>query len=143
MRPCWTPAAWKSGRQECPALLGTVPIGRIVFTDRALPAVQPVNFALSGGDVVIRTTAGSKPAAAARGVVVAFEADEFDPVTRTGWSVVVTGPARVVSRPGELRRLRGLRLPVWAPGERGDHLAITPGLVAGRRTPVVDAGPAA
>ncbi|WP_308211793.1 pyridoxamine 5'-phosphate oxidase family protein [Actinoallomurus soli] len=70
------------GRQECLALLGAVPIGRIVFTDRALPAVWPVNFALSGGDVVIRTMAGSKPAAAARGAVVAFEADEFDPVRR-------------------------------------------------------------
>ncbi|MCO5991676.1 pyridoxamine 5'-phosphate oxidase family protein [Actinoallomurus spadix] len=123
------------GREECLALLGAVPIGRIVFTDRALPAVQPVNFVLSGGDIVIRTGAGSKLAAASRGAVVAFEADAFDPVTRTGWSVVVTGPARVVSQAGELRRLRDLALPVWAPGERGDYLAITPELVSGRRIP--------
>ncbi|WP_345347824.1 pyridoxamine 5'-phosphate oxidase family protein [Actinoallomurus liliacearum] len=123
------------GRQECLALLGAAQIGRIVFTDRALPAVQPVNFVLSGGDIVIRTTAGSKLAAAARGAVVAFEADEFDPRAGTGWSVVVTGQARVVSEAGELQRLRGLPLPVWVPGERGDYIAITPELVSGRRIP--------
>jgi nitroimidazol reductase NimA-like FMN-containing flavoprotein (pyridoxamine 5'-phosphate oxidase superfamily) len=123
------------GREECLALLGSAPIGRIVFTDRALPAVQPVSFAVSGGDIVIRTAPGSKLAAAARNAVVAFEADEFDPVAGTGWSVVVTGEARVVSEAGELERLRALPLPVWVPGDRGHYLAITAELVSGRRVP--------
>src|SRR5690606_37721252 len=69
---------------ECVELLATTPIGRVVFTDHALPAVQPVNFVLDGMTVVMRTTAGSKLAVAARNTVVAFETDEFDPVTRTG-----------------------------------------------------------
>jgi uncharacterized protein len=127
------------GRQECLALLGAAPIGRIVFTDRALPAVQPVSFVLSGGDIVIRTVPGSKLAAAARDAVVAFEVDDFDPVAGTGWSVVVTGQARVVSEAGELARLRALPLRVWASGERGHYLVITPELVSGRRIPVVSA----
>ncbi|WP_084965757.1 pyridoxamine 5'-phosphate oxidase family protein [Thermoactinospora rubra] len=50
-------------RRECLELLASAPIGRIVFTDRALPAVQPVNFRLDGERVVIRTTTGSKLAA--------------------------------------------------------------------------------
>ena len=33
---------------ECVELLATTPIGRVVFTDHALPAVQPVNFVLDG-----------------------------------------------------------------------------------------------
>ncbi len=65
-------------REECLDLLSSSPIGRIVFTDRALPAVQPVNFCLFEGNVVIRTMAGSKLAAAARNAVVAFEVDDFD-----------------------------------------------------------------
>ncbi|MGW3352896.1 pyridoxamine 5'-phosphate oxidase family protein [Nonomuraea rubra] len=65
-----------------------------VFTDRALPAAQPVAFHLDGERIVIRTGIGSKLAAATRHAVVAFEADEFDQEERTGWSVTVIGHAR-------------------------------------------------
>ena len=41
-------------------LLAEAPIGRIVFTDHALPAVQPVNFAMLGTDIIIRTSPESK-----------------------------------------------------------------------------------
>lgn len=121
--------------QECRELLGQVPLGRIVFTDRALPAIQPVNFLLSQGDVIIRTNPGSKLAAAARNAVVAFEVDEFDTDARGGWSVVVIGHARVVSENGALSRLRSLPLHSWAPGERDHYIAITPELISGRRLP--------
>src|SRR5207248_182284 len=78
-------------RGECLRLLGSVSIGRIIFTEHALPAAEPVNFALLGDAVVFRTAAGSRLAAAARNAVVAFEADEFHPATNTGWSVLVVG----------------------------------------------------
>lgn len=42
-------------REECLDLLSAAPIGRIVFTDHALPAVQPVNFHLNDQAIVIRT----------------------------------------------------------------------------------------
>ncbi len=119
--------------RECHDLLVGASLGRIVFTDRALPAIQPVSFALCDGDVVIRTSAGSKLAAAARNAVVAFEADQFDTSIRTGWSVVVIGHARVVAENGELTRLRGLSLHAWAPDERDYYIAITPEMISGRR----------
>jgi nitroimidazol reductase NimA-like FMN-containing flavoprotein (pyridoxamine 5'-phosphate oxidase superfamily) len=119
--------------RECRDLLVGASLGRIVFTDRALPAIQPVSFALCDGDVVIRTSAGSKLAAAARNAVVAFEADQFDTSIRTGWSVVVIGHARVVAENGELTRLRGLSLHAWAPDERDYYIAITPEMISGRR----------
>lgn len=121
--------------QECRELLGKVPLGRIVFTDRALPAIQPVNFLLAQGNVIIRTSSGSKLAAAARNAVVAFEVDQFDADARAGWSVVVVGHARVVSENGELTQLRGLPLHSWAPGDRDHYIAITPELISGRRIP--------
>jgi nitroimidazol reductase NimA-like FMN-containing flavoprotein (pyridoxamine 5'-phosphate oxidase superfamily) len=121
--------------QECRDLLGTVRHGRIVFTDRALPAIQPVNFVMADGDVVISTTAGSKLAAAARNAVVAFEIDEFDHAMSTGWSVVVIGHAHVVAEDGELSHLRDLPLKPWTPREPVHYIAITPELISGRRLP--------
>lgn len=35
-------------RSEALRLLGTVPLGRIVFTHQALPAIRPVNHVVEG-----------------------------------------------------------------------------------------------
>lgn len=49
------------GRQECLRLLAKAPVGRIVHTWHALPAVLPVNFALDGdGAVLLCTSATSE-----------------------------------------------------------------------------------
>ncbi|GAA5042853.1 nitroimidazol reductase NimA-like FMN-containing flavoprotein (pyridoxamine 5'-phosphate oxidase superfamily) [Thermocatellispora tengchongensis] len=120
-------------RTECMALLGSATIGRIVFTERALPAVQPVNFVLDGEDVVIRTGEGSKLSAAARDAVVAFEADEVDPVRHTGWSVTAVGNARIAREPAEIARLSALPLTTWAPGVRDHFIVMRTEQVTGRR----------
>src|SRR5207244_229686 len=65
-------------RDECMRLLASVPVGRIVYTRQALPAVALVNFALLDGDILIRTDAEDELAAATRDAVVAFEADRVD-----------------------------------------------------------------
>lgn len=120
--------------QECRALLATVPLGRIVFTHAALPAVQPVNFTMSGDDVIIRTSPASKLAAAARNTIVAFEIDDYDTEHRSGWSVVIVGHARRVSHTVELAALRELPLRPWtSAGHEDDFIRITPELVTGRR----------
>jgi len=124
-------------REECLALLPTVPVGRLVYTDRALPAVVPVNFVVDGGQVVIRTGGGSALAAAVRGSIVAFEVDDFDRAARNGWSVTVTGQARQVVDPVELERLSLLGLEPYASG-RDNFVVVPVQLVTGRR---VGAGP--
>ena len=92
------------GRQECLQLMAKVPVGRIVYTRRALPAVLPVNFSLDDdGAILLRTTAASDLVCAIDGAVVAFEADEVDAARHSGWSVVVTGSAAVVTRPFRAR----------------------------------------
>jgi hypothetical protein len=77
--------------------MASVPVGRIIYT-RALPAVELVNFALDHGDIVIRTDRSGKLAAAARGTVVAFEADHLDLAGQSGWSVTAIGPACAARR---------------------------------------------
>lgn len=73
---------------EALRLLGSVSLGRIVFTRHALPAVRPVNHILDDGHIVIRTHEGAALTSYARrncgpGVVVAYEADAIDPDTHT------------------------------------------------------------
>ncbi|MCI3241843.1 MULTISPECIES: pyridoxamine 5'-phosphate oxidase family protein [Streptomyces] len=120
-------------RQECLRLLAKVPVGRIVHTRQALPAVLPVNFSLEeDGAVVLRTAAASELVRAVDGVVVAFEADEVDAATRSGWSVVVTGPAGVVTDPGEHERLVRTGPRSWVPWPQEVFVRIEPELVTGR-----------
>src|SRR5690606_7809383 len=93
------------GRAEAMRLLASVPFGRIVFTRDALPAVRPVNHLVDGELIIVRTgltTGLSNSVRSARSVVVAYEADDIDPVRRLGWSVVITGAARPVTDPGLL-----------------------------------------
>lgn len=86
-------------------------MGRIGFTQRALPVIRPVNHVVDGDAVVLRTHGGSAlPHNAAVDQVVVCEADQIDPQTRTGWSVVVTGPATRITPP-ELSRYRQLLVP--------------------------------
>ncbi|NUP31560.1 MAG: pyridoxamine 5'-phosphate oxidase family protein [Streptomycetaceae bacterium] len=120
-------------RQECLRLLAKVPVGRIVHTRQALPAVLPVNFGLDGdGAVVLRTSAASELARAVDGVVVAFEADEVDAATQSGWSVVVTGAAGVVTDPVEHDRLLRTGPRSWVPSPEEVFVRIEPELVSGR-----------
>ncbi|RSN70981.1 pyridoxamine 5'-phosphate oxidase family protein [Actinomadura sp. WAC 06369] len=118
---------------ECRDLLGRAAIGRIVFTHRALPAVQPVNFVVARRDIVIRTSRTSRLATAAADTVVAFEIDDVDTAARTGWSVVVVGRARRVTDPREIAALEALPLDTWVPGRRDVFIRIGSDLVTGRR----------
>jgi nitroimidazol reductase NimA-like FMN-containing flavoprotein (pyridoxamine 5'-phosphate oxidase superfamily) len=120
-------------RADCLRLLASVPLGRVVFTDRALPAIQPVNFVLDGDDILIRTSTGSKLALAMRDTIVAFEADDIDPATQTGWSVTLVGHARPVEDPDEVTRLTRLRLRPWTPGPSDRFVRISGSDLAGRR----------
>ena len=81
---------------------------------------------------MIRTGSSGKLAAAARGAVVAFEADQLDLAGQTGWSVTAIGPSTEVTDPGELARLRTIGLKSWAPGERDHFIRISPVMLNGR-----------
>ena len=119
-------------RDECLKLMASVPVGRVIYTRRALPAVELVNFALDRGEIVLRTSPSGKLAAAARGAVVAFEADCVDPAHRAGWSVTAIGPGREVTDPAEIARLRAIGLSAWAPGAREHFIRISPEILNGR-----------
>jgi nitroimidazol reductase NimA-like FMN-containing flavoprotein (pyridoxamine 5'-phosphate oxidase superfamily) len=120
-------------RQECLRLLAKVPVGRVVYTRHALPAVLPINFSLdTDASVLLRTSPESDLVRAIDGVVIAFEADEFDVATRSGWSVVVTGRATVVTDPAEHDRLSQCGPTSWMPLRDAVFVRIDSEMVTGR-----------
>ncbi|SFE86564.1 pyridoxamine 5'-phosphate oxidase family protein [Blastococcus tunisiensis] len=84
------------GDAECRRLLGTVRVGRLGFTDAALPAILPVPFSVVDDCIRIPAREGNRVLDAVRRSVVAFAVDSYDDLTRTGWGVTVVGPAHVV-----------------------------------------------
>ncbi|MBM9510180.1 pyridoxamine 5'-phosphate oxidase family protein [Actinacidiphila acididurans] len=125
-------------RQECLALLAEVPVGRVVYTRRALPAVLPVNFSLDeDGSVLLHSSAGSDLVRAIDGAVIAFEADEFHAASRSGWSVVVTGRATVVTDPAEQARLSRTGPVSWMHVRDGVFVRIESEMVTGRELTAV------
>ncbi|MEW2166045.1 pyridoxamine 5'-phosphate oxidase family protein [Streptomyces sp. NPDC007084] len=121
------------GRQECLDRLGRAPIGRVVHTQNALPAVLPVNFSLDAQfAVVLRTSAESELVRSIDGVVVAFEVDAVDSVTHSGWSVVVTGHATLVDDPDEHQHLTRTGPRSWIASPQDVFIRIASELVTGR-----------
>ena len=116
---------------QCEAHLQAGGVGRVVLvTDRG-PVAHPLNFVLSGGDVIVSTTAEYAVRLADQ-PLVSFEIDRVDESMGEGWSVLVTGPARYLDDPGEIVTLAGLGLAPWAGGARHALVRIHPEQMTGR-----------
>lgn len=120
-------------KDECLHLLPTVPVGWIAWPDGERVEMAPVNFVLHDGEVIARTSYGGKLAAAAHGVHMSLAADAFEVATHTGWSVVVSGRARVVAHADDLESLDVPDIETWVPGERPFFVGIAVSEVSGRR----------
>lgn len=120
---------------ECLRLLGSVSIGRVVFTARALPAVRPVCHLVDGDHIIIRTdhnAAITSELRAEAGTVVAYEADAIDMSEHLGWSVVAVGVAHRVIDPDEAALYRRALRP-WVTGAKDQVIAIHADMLTGYR----------
>jgi nitroimidazol reductase NimA-like FMN-containing flavoprotein (pyridoxamine 5'-phosphate oxidase superfamily) len=130
------PAAGASLEQlderECRTLLAPGGVGRFVFTTGRGPVAVPVNYRMMEGDVVFRTAENTSLTSVSEAEPVSFEVDRIDDAMSEGWSVLVTGRVRRVSR-DELRQLETLSVEPWAGGERTVYLRLEPHEVTGRR----------
>jgi nitroimidazol reductase NimA-like FMN-containing flavoprotein (pyridoxamine 5'-phosphate oxidase superfamily) len=133
-------ASSELGTADCHRLLASQEVGRVVYTDGALPAVTPVNFAFDDGHIFVRTTEGSRLSTKVPGNIVAFEVDELDRKARSGWSVVITGPCRIVTDPVRIAHVQTLNLDPWAEGERNVLLEIAATIVTGYQIATDDGG---
>ncbi|MDX6280749.1 MAG: uncharacterized protein QOH03_1820 [Kribbellaceae bacterium] len=113
-------------------LLRSHQVGRVVYSDGAIPVATPVNYIFDGGAVVFRTHPGSRLAKATRDTVLSFQVDEVDVDTASGWSVIVTGVGQVL---GGLDLLQAEHGPLvsWAGDDRTHLVRIPASLVSGCR----------
>lgn len=122
------------GEDECFALLKTQSLGRLAIVREGRPEIFPVNYAMDGHTVTIRTATGVKLtyASLAR---VAFEAEDIDPVTREGWVVEVRGLAEDITDAGDRwsEHARAAGADPWVRGKHERFLAISHAQVSGRR----------
>lgn len=134
--PPWRPTGRALRRlpvADCLALLSRCGVGRLAFTHGPTPVIIPVNFALDGTALVLRTADGTLLAGLPDGEGVALQVDHVDFDYHTGWSVLVRGRLDRIGDPAELARAQRLPLGVYAPGIRDEWRRISPATVSGRR----------
>jgi nitroimidazol reductase NimA-like FMN-containing flavoprotein (pyridoxamine 5'-phosphate oxidase superfamily) len=127
-------------RAECLELLAGSSLGRVAFTERALPAIRPVNYGLVGSHIVLHTS-GDGLGRRLDGQIVAFEVDDIDVGAGTGWSVVLTGTARLLRAPSEVAAEDDVSFVSLAGLDHASTVTITPGEITGRRVAAVAAEP--
>lgn len=120
-------------RTECLELLDRAVIGRVVLSVKCIPVALPVNLCVLDEDVVFATDKGSKLDAAVQGTVVSVEVDDIDPIYHTGWSVLVTGVAELLTDPQDIERARHVPIGPWAPGPHRFLIRVPSTVVSGRR----------
>jgi uncharacterized protein len=118
---------------KCLELLAQAHVGRVAVHSQALPAIFPVNYALTDRSIVFRTTQGSKLAAATEHAVVAFEIDEADSLYHSGWSVLAVGVASEITDPEALAEARQLPLRAWGSESADHYVRVEIDRVTGRR----------
>lgn len=121
-------------RDECLRLLAADEVGRLAFVSGTGAAIVPVNYALDGEAVVMRTDPGTKLRQGPR-ARASFEIDRFDPATRSGWSVIATGRLEEVTpyESATFERIRALGIEPWAGGDKAHWLRLVPDRITGRR----------
>jgi uncharacterized protein len=136
---------------ECRHLLRGKRVGRVVFTDRALPSALPVNYVLTDDGIVFRTDPASQLSRLMDGVgaVLGFEVDEVDEDLASGWSVLVVGLATRMPE-DEAWRLDGAGLRSWGSENASTFVRIPIDRLTGRAVESLasatvgdDAGPVA
>lgn len=120
---------------EVRRLLADVNSGHVAFSAHALPAIEPVSFAVHVGQVIFPALPGGGLAKACRGGVVAVGADAYDRASGAAWSVSVVGAARVVTEADEVAALDGLGLGSWPVSAGRCYIAVDMGVVTGWRVP--------
>jgi uncharacterized protein len=118
---------------ECWERLRAGTVGRIAVTVGTAPDIFPVNYRIHRGEIVVRTEAGTKLAAATLMGTVAFEVDGADLGAHTGWSVVVKGRGREPQRVDEVVALDELGMAPWVDAPKSRWLVITPHEITGRQ----------
>lgn len=118
-------------QQECWRLLRTAEVGRVSYTESAMPIVRAVPYVVDGGGVVFAMRwSAIWPDLFDVPTVVAFEAGEWTRYPRAGWSVRFIGKAQAVPE-CEYADVEALGLTSWIDGEPARYVRIGAEIVDG------------
>jgi uncharacterized protein len=109
----------------CWELLGSVSIGRLSLSIRAMPVILPVQYYLDGEELAICLGYGRVDPRSVDAAVVAFAADALDPMSLSGWTVQVQGLSR-------LPQQMGVPVDCGQPAA-GQMIQLAPSVVTGHR----------
>lgn len=118
-------------REESLQLLAVKSVGRLAFMHDGTPHVLPMNFVVVNDQVVVRTLAHGVVAQAVDSTV-SFEVDDIDDFLEAGWSVVVTGTARLLTE-AEYADVHDQAPDPWAGGPRTLFVKIPIEQITGRQ----------
>jgi nitroimidazol reductase NimA-like FMN-containing flavoprotein (pyridoxamine 5'-phosphate oxidase superfamily) len=118
---------------QCARLLESNSVGRVAWQAADGQQILPVTYVYRSDLVYFRTVPYGILSELVRPTDVAFEVDDIDQDTRTGWSVVLSGQARAVAAPAEMSELLATDdLVPWAPGIRTLVIQIKTSRIRGR-----------
>lgn len=104
--------------------------GRLVVIVAGEPDIFPVNYAVGGRRLYIRTAPGNKLAELTINAKVLFETDGI--LSDEAWSVVLRGNARVLDKAADIAEAEALGLKPWVPTLKDFYVEIEPVSISGR-----------
>lgn len=104
--------------------------GRLVVIVGGEPDIFPVNYAVNGRKLYLRTAPGNKLAELTINAKVLFETDGI--LSDEAWSVVLRGTARVLDQSADIAAAEALGLKPWVPTLKDFYVEIQPTSVSGR-----------
>lgn len=122
---------------RCLELIAGHDVGRIGYTSFSGVVIVPVNYRLIDQVVWFRSAAHGvlgtdlDTGIANADYLVAFEVDQYDRDSRSGWSVLIQGAAHRISEPDGLAA--AALVDPWPPGAHDLLIRITPKRVTGRQ----------
>ncbi|TYC98629.1 pyridoxamine 5'-phosphate oxidase family protein [Arthrobacter echini] len=118
---------------ECWALASTRSTGRLGFFRDGLLDIFPVHYVVLDERIYFRTSADGIIATSDLGRA-AFQVDQVNKETHSGWSILANGPVTRVEDPGLLTTLWGKAVEEpWAPGQRDLFFCLAPTQLRGLR----------
>jgi hypothetical protein len=119
------PIATELDQANCRQLLMSHSLGRVIYTDRALPAGSPVQFSFGSTGLFIHSPVPQGPGMLL-GTVVALLVDNADPHDDSGWQVLAVGTCRPFPDPYR-------RHPPSTPVQQPFDLEIAEPIITGQR----------
>lgn len=116
--------------QSWKLLNGSV-FGRLAMCIEGRPEIFPINVYVADKSILFHTADGAKLRELVADDRAVFETDAF--TSRTGWSVVAKGSARILTDPAEIAEAADSPLDTWVPTDKTTYVRIDVDEITGRR----------